>query len=97
MKFIPTNGKLLVRQYKKEDKKTTASGIIMPDSMVDDTEDRIVSGMVIKAASDASIPEGADIWVENHLIHGIKLDGTPYIIVQEGDIDGWQSETVAEN
>lgn len=86
-KYNPINNNLIVRQYKKEEKRKTSSGIILPDSVVEDNKDRSIHGLVVRADKDSLIKEGSEIWVQSHLVHGVILDDTPYIIVNTGDVD----------
>lgn len=85
--FKPLADRVLIEPAAAE--KTTASGIIIPDS----AKEKPLKGKVI-AAGNGKVDEPMTVKVGDEVLYGqysgteIKLDGTTYLIMRESDIYG---------
>jgi len=87
MDFIPHSGKLLARQFKTT-KETTDTGIYLPESARKDDSGEIRAQVVAKCSDSVSPAEIGDtiIAAQHAVISGVRIDDTPYIIIDEMDI-----------
>jgi chaperonin GroES len=85
--FKPLADRVLVEPAPAE--KTTASGIIIPDTATE----KPLRGTVV-AAGNGKVDEPMTVKVGDQVLYGqysgteIKLDGTTYLIMKEADIYG---------
>ena len=85
--FKPLADRVLIEPAPAE--KTTASGIIIPDTATE----KPLRGTVV-AAGNGKVDEPMTVKVGDQVLYGqysgteIKLDGTTYLIMKEADIDG---------
>ena len=94
MRLKPINDKIVIKEVKKEDEKTTAGGIILPDTVHDGT---LVEGEVVAAsdgmysATGTMIPlvvsEGDTIlYNKNAQKQEHKIDGEDYILMSVNEV-----------
>ena len=85
--FKPLADRVLIEHAPAE--KTTASGIIIPDTATE----KPLRGTVV-AAGNGKVDEPMTVKVGDQVLYGqysgteIKLDGTTYLIMKEADIYG---------
>ena len=94
MRLKPINDKIVIKEIKKEDEKTTAGGIILPDTVQDGT---LVEGKVVAASEGMYSANGeliplavskGDVVLYNKNAHRAehKLDGETYLLISTNEV-----------
>jgi chaperonin GroES len=85
MNFQPLANRVLIER--EEEIKTTASGIIIPDSATDKPQQGRVVAVGLKAKEEG-ISEGDTAVFGKYGVNEISLDGETYLILSSDDILG---------